>query len=262
MTTSDSGRRANLHTLSPREREVLFWYCEGLTRPEIAQKLHLVVSTVDYHLNHIHVKLGMAELSPPRHRILLDELYCPLLRTGDQPPRTPEGPPPQGPTEEATPAPSHAHAGWLLRALVLGAILGVGVLVIVLRPRSTPDEFGAVRYGTPIERSAITVTELYFELLDAAGERVRVRACTTGRGGVGITLRVSVNDSSDGSASGTWHIINELGVPCYNEVDAPIFRPEEWGGGSHLVRVEARGHGEEWSSATVREVVYTPPSAE
>jgi DNA-binding CsgD family transcriptional regulator len=45
--------------LSPREAEVLFLVMDGKTNPEIASALHLSVSTVRKHLEHIHFKLGV-----------------------------------------------------------------------------------------------------------------------------------------------------------------------------------------------------------
>lgn len=105
----------------------------------------------------------------------------------------------------------------------------------------------------------LTIDELYFEPLDGDSERVRIRACTSGQGGVGITMRVSVNDASDGSDSGDWHIIKELGVPCFNEVDAPVWRTLPYGDGPHRVKVEAHGADESWDGAAVREETYTLP---
>jgi murein DD-endopeptidase MepM/ murein hydrolase activator NlpD len=105
----------------------------------------------------------------------------------------------------------------------------------------------------------LSITELYFEPLDVDSEQVRIRACTAGQAGVGITMRVSVNDASDGSADGGWHIIKELGVPCFNEIDAPIWNTLEYGDGPHLVRVEAHGSDVSWDGAAVRQETYTLP---
>jgi hypothetical protein len=105
----------------------------------------------------------------------------------------------------------------------------------------------------------LTITELYFEPLDGNSEQVRVRACTDGQGGIGITMRVSVNDANDGSGNGTWHTFYELGVPCFNQIDAPIWHTLDYGDGSHRVRVEAHGLATGWDGAAVREEVYTLP---
>lgn len=106
---------------------------------------------------------------------------------------------------------------------------------------------------------SLTITDFYFEPQDADSEQVKIRACTTGQGGVGITMRVSVNDAADGSDSGNWHIIKELGVPCFNATDAPVWQTLAYGDGPHLVRVEAHGSSTGWDGAAVAEQVYTLP---
>jgi len=90
-----------------------------------------------------------------------------------------------------------------------------------------------------VEAAGVTINELYFEPLDANQEQVRIRACTEGHAGVNITLRVLVNDANDGSDSGEWHIIKELGVPCFNEQDAPVWHTLPYEDGTHRVRVVA-----------------------
>lgn len=106
---------------------------------------------------------------------------------------------------------------------------------------------------------SLTITELYFEPQDAKSERVKIRACTEGQAGIGITMRVSVNDASDGSESGQWHVIYELGVPCFNETDAPIWNTLGYGDGTHKVRVEAHGMQTGWDGAAARDATYTLP---
>jgi murein DD-endopeptidase MepM/ murein hydrolase activator NlpD len=107
--------------------------------------------------------------------------------------------------------------------------------------------------------SNLSIDEMYFEPQDVNSEQVKIRACTSGQGGVGITLRASVNDANDGSNNGQWHIIKELGVPCFNEIDAPVWNTLEYADGPHLVRVEARGNDSSWDGAAVREETYTLP---
>jgi len=85
---------------------------------------------------------------------------------------------------------------------------------------------------------------------------VRIRACTEGQGSVGITMLVSVNSATDGSSNGTWQILTELGVPCFNEHDAPTWNTLEYASGSHRIRVEAHGWHETWNGAAVREMTY------
>ncbi len=106
---------------------------------------------------------------------------------------------------------------------------------------------------------SLSISELYFQPQDANSEVVKIRTCTTGQGGIGITMRVSVNDANDGSGNGTWHIIKEQGSPCFTEVDAPIWNTLEYGDGPHRVRSEAHGLQTGWNGAAVREETYTLP---
>lgn len=105
----------------------------------------------------------------------------------------------------------------------------------------------------------LAITEFYFEPLDPDSEQVKIRACTAGQAGIGITMRVSVNDASDSSDSGQWHIIKELGVHCFNDEDAPVWRTLDYGDGPHRVRVEAHGVNTGWEGAAVQERTYTLP---
>src|SRR5688500_5276880 len=45
--------------LTRREREILAMLAEGLTTPEIAERLTLALSTVKWHLGHLYGKLGV-----------------------------------------------------------------------------------------------------------------------------------------------------------------------------------------------------------
>ncbi len=105
----------------------------------------------------------------------------------------------------------------------------------------------------------LSIKELYFQPQDN-NERVKIRACTEGQGGVGITLRISVNDANDGSGNGTWRILHELGVPCYSEQDAPIWTILDYASGPHRVRAEAHGSNSGWDGSAVREEVFNIPS--
>lgn len=111
----------------------------------------------------------------------------------------------------------------------------------------------------------LSISELYFQPQDSYSEQVKIRACTTGQGGIGITMRVDVNDANDGSGNGTWHRIKEQGSPCFNENDAPIWLTlrerdgAEFGDGPHRVRVQAHGNNAGWDGAASREEVYTLP---
>lgn len=103
------------------------------------------------------------------------------------------------------------------------------------------------------------INQLYFEPQDGNSERVKIRACTSGQAGIGITLKVSVNEANDGSGNGRWNVLYELGVPCFNDVDAPIWDTLRYSDGPHRVRVEAHGLNTGWDGAAVREEVYTLP---
>ncbi|MBD1551353.1 helix-turn-helix domain-containing protein [Pseudomonas typographi] len=46
--------------LTTRERQVLFWCCHGKTASEIAMLLHCATSTVNFHINNLHAKFGIA----------------------------------------------------------------------------------------------------------------------------------------------------------------------------------------------------------
>jgi RNA polymerase sigma factor (sigma-70 family) len=48
-----------LETLSPREREVFNLLLEGLSQKDIAQKLNISHSTLDFHRTNLYKKLGV-----------------------------------------------------------------------------------------------------------------------------------------------------------------------------------------------------------
>jgi len=99
---------------------------------------------------------------------------------------------------------------------------------------------------------------LFDPLSPSSADTIKIFASTTGWGGVGITLRVSVNTASDGSTDGEWKILKELGVPKFNENDAPIWNTKEWHNGTYRVRVEAKGPDDQnWQNPTVAEALYT-----
>ncbi|MBN1874091.1 MAG: pre-peptidase C-terminal domain-containing protein [Anaerolineae bacterium] len=153
------------------------------------------------------------------------------------------------------------NSGWVAGNCVTTAALGPYTYQWRVKVR---DSLGAESewsdtWHFTLVNPALSITELYFQPQDADSEVVKIRACTAGQGGVGITMRVSVNDATDGSENGTWHIIKELGVPCFNDEDAPIWRTLEYGSGDHRVRVEAHGADVSWDGAAVRDEIYPLP---
>ena len=123
---------------------------------------------------------------------------------------------------------------------------------------TTESDWSDVRHFTLVNQS-LSISELYFQAQDGNSEVVKIRACTSGQAGIGITLRVSVNDANDGSGNGQWHIVKEQGSPCFNDIDAPVWYTLDYGDGSHRVRVEAHGLNSGWDGAAVREETYTLP---
>ena len=105
---------------------------------------------------------------------------------------------------------------------------------------------------------SLAIAQLYFVPLDSNSEQVKIYACTSGQGGIGITMRVDVQDDN-----GEWQRIKELGVPCFNDQDAPVWNTLEadkkYGDGLHKIRVEAHGLNSGWDGAAVSEGSFTLP---
>jgi hypothetical protein len=77
------------------------------------------------------------------------------------------------------------------------------------------------------------------------------------------TLKVQINTANDGSTSGEWHVINELGVPNY-ECDStddrpPNLDPLPYEDGRHVVRLYARREGG-WENAAHQDITVDLPS--
>lgn len=61
-------------------------------------------------------------------------------------------------------------------------------------------------------------------------------------GGLGVTMKASINTANDGSSNGEWVVIKEeLEVSEFNENNAPIWNTMGWSDGTYRVRVEAKG---------------------
>ena len=101
----------------------------------------------------------------------------------------------------------------------------------------------------------------------SADELIGVKACTTGGAGLNSALTVMVNTASDGTASGTWNIIKQLGVPCFDtnqsQPDHPEWYTLAYADGTHLVRVEANKSGIDFNNPDsiwdIRDVTFTLP---
>jgi len=92
----------------------------------------------------------------------------------------------------------------------------------------------------------------------SSADMIKIFASTTGWGGVGVILRVSVNTATDGSSNGEWKILKELGVPKFNEIDAPEWHTNGWSNGTYRIRVEAKGPNDpNWQNPAVAETTYT-----
>jgi len=110
-----------------------------------------------------------------------------------------------------------------------------------------------------IVNSNLTISQFDFLPQDPNSEQVKIAACTSGQGGVNITIRVAVNTATDGSANGQWNYIYELGVPCFTSIDMPTWNTLRYGDGTHRVRIEAHGGNTGWEGSTVQEKTYTLP---
>jgi len=109
----------------------------------------------------------------------------------------------------------------------------------------------------------LSITSFDVIPLDGNSENIRLKACVTGQGGVGITIRFLVNSATNGTDSGYWTNVGELGVPCFTDTDAPVWHTLEdndlSGDGQHLVRVEAHGASTGWNGAVSQDKVITLP---
>lgn len=59
-TATTEALEDRVESLSPREREVLDMTALGMTNQEIAQRLHVTIHAVKFHLNGIYRKLGVS----------------------------------------------------------------------------------------------------------------------------------------------------------------------------------------------------------
>jgi hypothetical protein len=130
------------------------------------------------------------------------------------------------------------------------------------------DSRGAVsdwsqNFNFTIVSQNLSITSYDLIPLDGNSEKIRMKACVSGQGGVGITIRFMVNSATDGTDSGYWTNVGELGVPCFTDANAPVWNTLEdndlSGDGQHLVRVEAHGASTSWNGAVSQDKVITLP---
>jgi hypothetical protein len=152
----------------------------------------------------------------------------------------------------------HSH---LIKSII-GVITAIAAAVL-LSGCTTSIELTTDRSKTPHSTAplATDVPDLVeitdFSVTPLEDGRVAINACTKGRGGVGITLRVSYNTSSGANEPGKWKILKELGVPCFNSTDRPTWNTEELEPGSYLIRVEAKTADDpHWESSVSKTLIY------
>jgi hypothetical protein len=68
-----------LRDLTITECQVLYWFCQGLTPPQIAEKLFMSPRSVFGHMENIYPTLCIDDLQRSQRYHALNRLYCPLL---------------------------------------------------------------------------------------------------------------------------------------------------------------------------------------
>lgn len=68
-----------LESLSPRQREVLELFCQGMLYKDIAAHLVIEETTVKSHMNAIYKKLGLYHLTRDERVFQIRSVFCPLL---------------------------------------------------------------------------------------------------------------------------------------------------------------------------------------
>ena len=69
----EGGLATDLATLSPREKEMVDWVCQGKTNSEIAALSSLSKNTVKHHLTNAFGKLGAKTRAQLMHRLAAQE---------------------------------------------------------------------------------------------------------------------------------------------------------------------------------------------
>ncbi len=73
------GILAQFDQLSPRETEVTYRLAASYTTDGIADALDVAPRTIEHHISHVHEKLGLRELPPQLHRIVLLTKACMII---------------------------------------------------------------------------------------------------------------------------------------------------------------------------------------
>jgi hypothetical protein len=114
------------------------------------------------------------------------------------------------------------------------------------------SEWSEERHFTLVDQE-VTIPVMYFDPPSPSAEdEVQLFAESEGCGDM-VTMRASANTANDGSGNGEWIVFYELGLPHIE----PMWLTRSFSDGTHLVRVEARGCGNDWEHSAVREEPYT-----
>lgn len=149
-----------LSALTEREREVLRLVCDGLPYKSIGEELFIAEATVKSHMGNIYVKLGLDSLLKSQRKLILYQVYCPVLQetTFTPKPDEPDGPEPEAVPKEIivmveeddvaimpypqkplqpidvveSPPPYYAPPRRRFGGFMLGLIIGIGVFAVIL----------------------------------------------------------------------------------------------------------------------------------
>lgn len=136
---------------------------------------------------------------------------------------------------------------WLL---VSGLILAACQSVVTATPTPTATPPSTVTPLAMPGQNGVAITHVSFDQIDESHVGINVE--TKGALGVGLTIKVSYNDSPNADDAGSWHIIKELGVPKFTPEDRPILDTTNFKPGKYLVKVEVKTSDDpNWEKATV-----------
>lgn len=145
----------------------------------------------------------------------------------------------------------------------IGTMLVVGLsisLVIEARtpvptPTATLTSIPTATVPTAKPTPEVVIKE--FSFTDLGEGKYGINVITAGRGGVGLTIRVSYNTSPEGDNTGEWVVIKELGVPWFSTNDWPVWDTSTLKPGEYLVRVDVKTADDpDWKHPTTKYVFY------